>query len=46
MLHRLSATRTVIEPPGVDTTSGLWGVIDNPARSYTGCVRVVNDQLP
>ncbi|MFH9090484.1 hypothetical protein [Streptomyces sp. NPDC017673] len=34
VLHRLSATRTVIEPPGVDTTSGLWGVIDNPIRSY------------
>ncbi|GGP32336.1 hypothetical protein GCM10018980_68690 [Streptomyces capoamus] len=36
VLHRLSATRTVIEPPGVDTTSGLWGVIDNPIRSYIG----------
>lgn len=36
VLHRLSATRTVIEPPGVDTTSGLWGVIDNPVRSYIG----------
>ncbi|MFI1839489.1 hypothetical protein [Streptomyces olivaceoviridis] len=36
VLHRLSATRTVIETPGVDTTSGLWGVIDNPIRSYIG----------
>ncbi|MGW3269045.1 hypothetical protein [Streptomyces sp. NPDC001056] len=35
-LHRLSATRAVIEPPGVDTTSGLWGVIDHPIRSYIG----------
>ncbi|MEW2289644.1 hypothetical protein [Streptomyces sp. NPDC047841] len=35
-LHRLSATRTVIEPPGVDTTSGLWGVIEGPIRSYIG----------
>ncbi|MFC8834870.1 hypothetical protein ACFT8V_16935 [Streptomyces griseoincarnatus] len=36
VLHRLSATRTVIEPPGVDTTSGLWGVIEGPIRSYIG----------
>ncbi|MGW2464478.1 hypothetical protein ACWC2M_36685 [Streptomyces sp. NPDC001761] len=36
VLHRLSATRTVIEPPGVDTTSGLWGVIEGPVRSYIG----------
>lgn len=46
VLHRLSATRTVIEPPGADATSGLWGVIDNPVSSYLRCVRVVNDQLP
>ncbi|MFF5257145.1 hypothetical protein ACFY4K_34695 [Streptomyces leeuwenhoekii] len=26
----------MIEPPGVDTTSDLWGVIDNPIRSYIG----------
>ncbi|MFJ6053638.1 hypothetical protein [Streptomyces sp. NPDC092307] len=36
VLHRLSATGTVIEAPGADTTSGLWGVIDNPIRSYIG----------
>lgn len=36
VLHRLSVTRAVIEPPGVDTTSGLWGVVDNPIRSYIG----------
>ncbi|MGW2708123.1 hypothetical protein ACWC4J_03890 [Streptomyces sp. NPDC001356] len=36
VLHRLSATRAVIEPPGVDTTSGLWGVIEGPIRSYIG----------
>ncbi|MGA4960381.1 hypothetical protein [Streptomyces lavendulocolor] len=36
VLHRLAATRTVTEAPGIDTTSGLWGVIDNPIRSYIG----------
>ncbi|MER8226042.1 hypothetical protein ABTZ58_37045 [Streptomyces sp. NPDC094143] len=34
VLHRLSATGTVTATPGTDTTSGLWGVIDNPIRSY------------
>ncbi|MET8724104.1 hypothetical protein [Streptomyces misionensis] len=35
-LHHLSATRTVIEPPDTETTSGLWSVVDNPVRSYIG----------
>ncbi|GAA2524425.1 hypothetical protein [Streptomyces longisporus] len=34
VMHHLSGT--MIEPPGADTTSGLWGVIDNPIRSYIG----------
>ncbi|MFB8247358.1 hypothetical protein ACFC5X_20230 [Streptomyces sp. NPDC055952] len=36
VLHRLSAAIPATEPPGTDTTSGLWGVIDNPIRSYIG----------
>ncbi|MFE7515011.1 hypothetical protein ACFU8I_27830 [Streptomyces sp. NPDC057540] len=36
VLHRLAATRPVTEAPGVDAISSLWGVIDNPVRSYIG----------
>ncbi|QNT98401.1 hypothetical protein HEP81_08174 (plasmid) [Streptomyces griseofuscus] len=36
LLHRLLATRTVIEPSGIDATSDLWGVIEGPIRSYIG----------
>ncbi|GAA2225088.1 hypothetical protein [Streptomyces indiaensis] len=36
VLHRLSAAIPATEPPGTDTTSGLWGMIDNPIRSYIG----------
>ncbi|GGP80419.1 hypothetical protein [Streptomyces melanogenes] len=36
VLHRLSPTPTATEAPGADTTGGLWGVIDNPVRSYIG----------
>lgn len=25
-----------VQPPGTDTTPGMWGVIDNPIRSYIG----------
>ncbi|MEV7129684.1 hypothetical protein [Streptomyces sp. NPDC093260] len=31
---------------GVDTSSGVASVVDQPVRTYLACVRVVNDQLP
>ncbi|MFJ6650564.1 hypothetical protein ACIQPS_33585 [Streptomyces sp. NPDC091290] len=34
VLHQLSTPRTTHEPLTADTTSGLWGVIDNPIRHY------------
>ncbi|MFD3621518.1 hypothetical protein ACFWWT_41225 [Streptomyces sp. NPDC058676] len=36
VLHRVFAAVPAVELPGTDTTSGLWGVIDNPIRSYIG----------
>jgi hypothetical protein len=36
VFHRLLAAVPATRPPGVDITSGMWGVIDNPIRSYIG----------
>ena len=31
---------------GVDTSSGVFAVVDRPVRTYIAWVRVVNDALP
>ncbi|MFK0112519.1 hypothetical protein [Streptomyces sp. NPDC091217] len=36
VLDRLSAPAPVTGAPGIDTTGGPWGVIDNPVSSYIG----------
>lgn len=34
VLHALFTALSDAQPPGTDATRGLWGVIDNPVRSY------------